>query len=272
MALVPLPIVELHWTISPPSYAPSADAVDIPSGAHQFAVLTGSGLSCQITCVNKRLKSASLILPQGEFPLNKPNTGDRSQWLLPPGSPLETITEPLSYEFAIVDEDSLSPQPPVSGQIRLRPDRPPRVASAVVSKKVLPTAKPRISYGAVDDFGVARIVMTIEVTAAQGESRREERDVWTRPASSPGQPTVRGETVLDLAPLGLAKGDRVQIILEAEDDRGAAPAQRGAGDPLVLEVTDRNGILSGLLEIDQQSAKQLDAIILRELGIGGGTK
>ena len=272
IAVVPLPIVDVRFAVSPPSYAPSADGFDIPGGAHQFAVLAGSGLACELTSVNKRLQSARLKLPQGEFTLIPGHSGGRTMWRLPPGTPLENITEPLSYEFLLVDEDGLSPQPPLAGQIRLRPDRAPRVASAMASKKVLPTARPRISYGAVDDFGITRIVMTIEVTAAQGESRREERVVWSKAVSSPSQTTVRGETVLDLAPLNLTQGDRVQIVLEAEDDRGAAPVQRGAGDPIVLEVTDRNGILSGLLETDQQSAKQLDAIILRELGIGGGTK
>jgi hypothetical protein len=263
--LVPLPVVELHWTVTPPAYAPSSEDLAIADGARQLAVLAGSRLELRVVCLNKRLKSAQLIVPQGEFALREHD----AVWTLASGSPFENIVEPLAFEIAAVDEDGLSPQPAITGQIRLRPDRAPRVAAAVVTKKVLPTAKPRISYAAIDDFAVAKVLLSLEITSTQGESRQEERSVWSKPATGPAQMTVRGDTVLDFAPLQLAKGDRVQVTLLAEDERGVAQGQRGSSEPIVFDVTDRTGILSGLLEADQQSARQLDAIILRELGIGG---
>ena len=54
----------------------------------------------------------------------------------------------------------------------------------------------------------------------------------------------------------------------AYDYRGESDSQRSFSEPVIFQVTDRQGILSGLLETDQESAKQLDAIIRRELGIG----
>jgi hypothetical protein len=269
IAVVALPVIELHWNVLSPGTAASLDDQAIPPGARQFAVRAGSRLGLSLACLNKPLKSAKLVLPQGVFSLEK--QGD-AQWVAPAGTALDNIIEPMNYELTAVDEDGLSPEPRVTGQIRLQPDRAPRVAAAVISKKVLPTARPRITFGAVDDFGIRQVLMTIEITPAAGEPRRDERVVWKPSPSQTGPTNVRETSVLDLAPYQLAKGDQVRVILEAEDERGPAPSQRGQSEPLVFEITDRNGILSSLMETDQQSAKQLDAIILRELGIGGGKK
>ena len=54
----------------------------------------------------------------------------------------------------------------------------------------------------------------------------------------------------------------------AWDYRGSLEPQKSYSEPLILSVTDQQGILSGLLQTDEESAKQLDAIIRRELGIG----
>jgi hypothetical protein len=269
IALLPLPVFELRWTVVPPGYAPSADDI-VPEGTRQFAVLAGSRLLLELACLNKPLNSVQLVLPQGQVALQPERRGKETVWTVPTGTAFDSVTEPLTYELAVVDGDGLSPQPRVFGQIRLRPDRTPRVAATGVTKHVLPTAKPKIRYGAVDDFGVTRVVLLVEIRAAEGEPRRDERTVWQRPANGPGETTVRGEATLDLSPYQLNKGDQVQVTVAADDERGTALSQRGTSEPLLFDVTDRNGILSGLLETDQQSAKQLDAIILRELGIGGG--
>ena len=39
-------------------------------------------------------------------------------------------------------------------------------------------------------------------------------------------------------------------------------------EPIVFQVTDESGILAGLIEADEKSARQLDQIIQRQLGIG----
>ena len=94
--------------------------------------------------------------------------------------------------------------------------------------------------------------------------------IWQAAGAAPE--TIKEAATIDLASYQLVKGDELRIVLEADDERGTAPSQTGKSEPLVLEVTDRNGILAGLLETDQQSAKQLDAIIERELGIGGSKR
>jgi hypothetical protein len=66
------------------------------------------------------------------------------------------------------------------------------------------------------------------------------------------------------------KGDQLKVTVEAVDYRGSLPGKSAASEPLSLFVTDERGVLAAMVESDQRSARQLDAIIERQLGIGGG--
>src|SRR5207253_1236936 len=105
-----------------------------------------------------------------------------------------------------------------------------------------------------------------QVTRGTGEVF-ESSDVVRR-VSPEEQPlaTLRGRHVLDLKPLGLAKGDTVRVTLEAIDYRGDRPGTPARSEPIVFTVTDESGILAGLVEADEKSARQLDQIIQRQLG------
>ena len=101
-----------------------------------------------------------------------------------------------------------------------------------------------------------------------GETEETSRDLKViTPAEQPVK-VLQGRDPLDLDSLGLTKGDQLKITLEAFDYRGELPAQLSVSEPLILQVTDREGILAGLLETDEESARRLDEIIQRELGIG----
>jgi hypothetical protein len=39
-------------------------------------------------------------------------------------------------------------------------------------------------------------------------------------------------------------------------------------EPLLLDVTDERGVLAGMVESDERLARQLDAVIERQVGIG----
>ncbi len=99
-------------------------------------------------------------------------------------------------------------------------------------------------------------------------------EIATYPPAQQPQTNVRGEYILDLSPLQLAKGDRLQITLEATDFRGNLTTtdidlgKSARSEPLVLQITDVPGFLAGMVDSDEQSARRLDAIIQRQLGIG----
>ncbi len=273
LTVMALPILDVQWTITPPAYAMKSDVETVPAGARQFAVLQGSKLSAHVRCLNKSLSKAELHLGDQRIGLiTKSSSDGHTVWELPPGHPLESIKEPLAFTLSVVDQDGLSPVPPWSGQIRLAADRVPRVIAAVQSKKILPTAKPKIVIAAIDDFGLKQIRLQATISRAEGESTTENLVVWSHPAGEVPPLNVKSETSFVLSPYRLSKGDELRVVVFAEDDRGEWPSQIGQSEPLIFEVTDRNGILAGLLETDQQSAKQLDAIIERELGIGGNKR
>jgi hypothetical protein len=81
---------------------------------------------------------------------------------------------------------------------------------------------------------------------------------------------LEGVATLKLDGLGLQVGDQVSVIVRAVDHRGDAAGRTAESEPILLEVTDERGILAALLESDERSVEQLDAIIDRELTVGGG--
>ena len=265
--VVPLPLVELQWSVIPPDYARETVIADTPAGARTFSALQGSQLRLSVQPINKPLAAVQLKLNNRTLPLAPVDPAAGSSWQLPGTADLGELQETLRYELQVVDTDGLSLQPAIQGEIRLHPDRIPRVAAAVVSRKVLPTATPALTYGASDDFGLQNLSWKLEIVKADGARRTLEQPIWTS-QSHPRERQVRGSIDVPLKDLQLAKGDELRLIVTARDDRGKFPPGEGVSEPLILEVTDRNGILESLLEIDQQSARQLDEIIERELGIG----
>jgi hypothetical protein len=271
LAVVPLPVIDVRWTVQPPAYARQTGNVTVPSGTRSFAVLQGSRVALEVTGINKPLESVVLDFGGPDAGESALRSEAPERWRSSPGSPLDSVQQALTYELRVTDADGLSPQPPVAGEIRLQTDRIPRVVAAAISRKVLPQAQPRVSYGASDDFGVGDIRLEWEVIPVEGARRNGSQTLRRRDDATPVQ-VFRGETPFDLRPLQLAVGDEVRIVVAAEDVRGEFAPQIGRSEPLVLQVTDKQGILQSLLEIDQQSARQLDAIIEKELGIGGPSR
>ena len=64
----------------------------------------------------------------------------------------------------------------------------------------------------------------------------------------------------------------MKVTLEVTDWRGDLTGQKGLGEPITFAVTDLNGILAQTGDEDKKTAKQLDEILRRELGIGGDKK
>jgi hypothetical protein len=268
ICIVPLPLIDVAWQVKPPGYAAAAEENSAGGAARYLSVLEGSALNLAVRATNKPLKKVELHRGEEVVPLAARGSGLDAVWSLPPGSSLSAIMDGFGYEIHAEDHDGLKLTPPIAGSVRIKPDRPPRVASAMVTKLVIPTARPRLAFGAVDDYGLQQIRLRIDVTHENGETESHAEVLRDVPADAPPL-SVRDEIRLDLASYKLEKGDELRLTVEAADNRGEFESRVGAGEPLILKVTDRSGILAGLNESDQVSVKQLDAIIQRELGIGG---
>ena len=282
VVIVPLPLVDLAWEIEPPKYAASAmKPGETDGGSRQLAVIEGSVAKLKLVCSNKPLKSATLTVGTGSLPVPLVNVkktvaggppATTTEWTLPPGTPFDSIREPLKYEVQVIDEDGLSLETPISGQIRLKPDRLPRVVATAVTRFVLPTAAPKLDYAAGDDFGVAKIVAIINISREDGRTSQFEVVSKTITAADQPQTILRGQVTVPLSPYELMKGDEVKVTLQVTDWRGDLAGQKGLGEPITFSVTDLNGILAQTGDEDKKTAKQLDEILRRELGIGGEKK
>jgi hypothetical protein len=166
----------------------------------------------------------------------------------------------------VVDEDGLGLERPIQGYIRIKADRPPRVSADLITRRVLPAAKPKVSYDAADDYGIAHLRVHRQVARAGSDVTEE--DVIEVPLDQERQKLLRGRLPLDLSSLKLVKGDELKITLEAVDYRGSRQGKSALSEPLVLEVTDERGVLAAMIESDERLARQLDAVIERQVGIG----
>jgi hypothetical protein len=297
--MVPLPAVESRLALIPPKYA-SVGKDQFDPTARQVSVLEGSSLEIAVHSTNnKPLEKVALSVKSGDQAARldlKQQDAEGLAWALPAGtSPFKNIRTETRYEIEAVDADGLSPEVPIRGTIRIRPDRPPSGSAEVVHKVVLPSAEPVIEYRANDDYGLSQIALIAEIerqdpsrlaaeTTDLGQgtltpAKEVPAEIHRYSVLPPGKvvradrlPLVAGHR-LSLSPLKLAKGDRVKLTLEVTDYRGENDAGEPVGapwqsDPLVLEISDESGVLAAISEADQRSEQRLTDIIKRQLGIG----
>lgn len=279
--MVALPVIDTKLTPVPPPYARGLEEDDaVAPGSRMLSVIEGSRVELEVTCANKPLASAKLKIDDEMYPLVKSggNTQAKVVWTLNVDeSPLRRVTKPLRYEVLVVDEDGLSPETPVTGAIRIKADNRPRIMGDVVTRFVLPTGAPEIEYRASDDYGIKELSIQLETlrgdkTGAAMPISTVTRAMKTVPKGrwiTREEMPVKDSYALDLSSLSLEKGDQVRLTLQVVDYRGEGEGQVASSEPIVLEVTDESGILAAISESDERSARQLDAIIERQLGVGG---
>lgn len=304
ISMIALPAVEARIAATPPKYAVKALAAE--ATGRQAAVLPGTEVKVAIECTNhKKLKQAWVTIRPASgtqaqrFDL-QPVDEAASQWRLAADqSPLRRVSEEVRYEIQVTDEDGLHLETPIKGAIRIRPDKPPVAVASTVHRVVRPLAKPSIQYRAGDDFALKRLELVVEVerlaaksgsvaASAEGDSSetnktpgREMAPETTRLPLLTGGPVtlerlpLAGKTAVNLASLNLdasrgplKKGDRLKLVLVAEDERGELPGETFRSEPLIIEVSDDFGVLGAVGEADPQAAQRLDEMIKRELGIG----
>jgi hypothetical protein len=265
---IPLPAVDVDIKVTPPDYAKefASSQSDGKTSRRQLSVIEGSRVELTVRSLNKKLERAKLWIGEDEYDLT---SQDKDRWTFNvTGTPFESVSEPLKYRIEVTDAEGLSLESPIHGTLRLKNDQAPRTAISLRTRRVVPTASPPIVWSASDDFGLSKVVAQVQVARADGEVDEDEVEIAVSVAGKPHPETLRGEYRLDLEKYKLVKGDELKVMFIAWDYRGSLEPQKSFSEPLILSVTDQQGILSGLLQTDEESAKQLDAIIRRELGIG----
>ena len=265
---IPLPTVDVEIKVTPPDYAKefATSEADGKTSRRQLSVIEGSRVELSVRSLNKNLERAKLWIGENGYDLT---SKDRQRWSFNiTGTPFESVSEPLKYRIEVTDTEGLQLESPIHGTLRLKSDQAPRTAISLRTRRVVPTASPPIVWSASDDFGLSKVVAQVQVARVDGEVEEDEVEIAASVAGKPHPESLRGEYHLDLEKYKLVKGDELKIMFIAWDYRGSLEPQKSFSEPLILSVTDQQGILSGLLQTDEESAKQLDAIIRRELGIG----
>ncbi|MEX0794620.1 MAG: hypothetical protein WD045_15900, partial [Pirellulaceae bacterium] len=154
------------------------------------------------------------------------------------------------------------------GTIRVMTDKAPRAIASMIHKVLLPGAKPQLRLKIDDDFGLASAHLEMRVERNMETVLEERVSLNQELGLTPGQTTLEKSHALALSRWKLQPGDRLQITLAAEDNRGDQPGRIGRSEPLVLEIADESGVLAAISEADQQSEQLLGELIQRQLGIG----
>lgn len=281
----PLPQVDVDLEMQPPAYA--AAGPNVPQAPHATTITAPAGSRIEVLAVStrgKRLDEVTLHLhgtgQTKRSPL-RPSDDSATRWRFAPSAdhPLARLRQSFRFHVEATDTDGLQPSHVPRGEIRLAADSPPRVALASIHQMVLPTATPRVTCRVLDNYGIDKIRMqmriergamgaqNLPVKAATPDIHWIEFDQLDYP--------LRGESLpftdrrrLKLAPFELRKGDRIELRLEARDDRGEETGASVLSAPLYWEVSDRAGVLQAILEADRRTDRDLEEMIERQLGLG----
>lgn len=273
--VIPLPVVTVTLDPKAPAYATAGDEEknSVREGTRQIAVVEGSSVALNLQSTNKALAKAVMTVDDKTYPLTRTEKDGCCWKLSGPDSPLDKIRQPVRYSVQVEDEDGLVLEKPIEGYIRIRADRKPRILPPVLETTLVrPNVIPPIKYVVSDDFGISRLVLNVQVVRKvpmkdDGENgMMDEVDHLTRevkriPVESQPVRSVSDVYPLDLKTIKLNPGDELKVTLEAFDFRGEFEPQSSISEPLVLKVTDKEGILRGMRDADERSAQSLDEII-----------
>lgn len=285
--LIALPKVDVELASTDPDYARKKN-----TDADKFnncTMLGGKGRNCETGNLQIEVKEGSRVdvalrsdkdLKQPEIEIRKKrykfvrrSEGDAKIWdLTVTDTPLAVVQKRLNYRISAEDTDGLHPEPTIEGIVQIESDKPPRVRASMVSRYVLPTAKPMIDIKVVDDYGFSKAKILVEVSRQKEEAEQEDPVVITLSEEQKASTSFKHRLACDLTPYELEKGDVVRLFVEVTDDRGDLQGESSKSEALSMQVTDLPGFLKSINELDERSVRQIDAIIEKELGIQGESK
>ncbi|MCE9548469.1 MAG: hypothetical protein K8T25_23590 [Planctomycetia bacterium] len=242
--VVPLPVVEMKMTATPPAYAArlgQSTRVEQTS-RRQLSVFEGSRVDLDVVCPNKTLTFAVLTLGDAKFPLTRTDAEGHAWRLSADKTPLAAVSVPLHFSLDVRDQDNLAPEHPIEGTIAMEADRPPQVEMRLATRQCWPGAGPKIDFAVSDDFALSSIVLHVQVRRAGGKSTQDvNQTVWEGQgtANLGNRRELKNRFVLDLVPLKLNPGDQVAVQMEARDYRGERKGEATLSSPESLSITDR---------------------------------
>jgi hypothetical protein len=256
----PPSIAELNLNALLPEYTGIESSALVGSGPH--SVLAGSRLSVSLKA-NKPLSSCSLL--QGEIVHNLDSSGtDNTAFeAMIPGNESELLAGG-EYQFELIDESGLASTRPSKFAISISSDKPPKVRADLlgISGLVVPRAMLPVSYNAIDEYGIVKLLFDCNWQAGEenGVAENQSRNrIVDFPALKPvdGTPIreIKDVNVLGLEPLGLQPGTSFRFAVSAVDNCPQPPGV-GRSQEFLLRIVTEEELRADLLrrEIEQRKA------------------
>jgi len=262
--LTPLPVVEVNFEVEIPPYAQSAFA-EIQAMHRGIVALEGSRVIPRVTA-DKPLEEANITVADEVIALEK----DSEAFTLKGSAhPLQFVTETVRWSVQVKDHEGLGLAQPMAGILQVRPDQPPTIGIATSTRLIWAGAEPTIRYKALDDYGLDQIHAFVALQRWQDGNAEPpaERKIEVAIAENHA-PELDGEYALNLSSMNLQKGDRLYVSFAVTDYRGDLLGQTTRSEPIILEVSDREGVIAALRDLDAELERKLDQIINAQLGIG----
>ena len=283
--MIARPKIDLAARVQPPRYTGVANSVE--RSVRQLSVLEGSQVGFQLSSTNgKRIRTVELSWEAGSDVSSHrfvQADGAGFEWVLRPEQTVfADLQDELRFEVQVTDEDGLGLERPLSGIIVVQKDRPPSVAIRSIHRVVLPDAEPVIDFQIVDDFAIDSAVLHVRSNSVQPGtttdvdpdpdasrefSRRFEIPIGDAPIAAERLP-LDGQYALDLARFALQKDDQLTLTLEVMDGRGDTDGASSYSEPLILQITDEQGVLAAISQADERAERDLSEIIRRQLEVG----
>ncbi len=285
--LIALPKIDVELASTDPDYASKKNTdADVfnnctmlggkgrncETGNLQIEVKEGSRVDIALRS-DKDLKEAKIEIRDKTYSFVRRSEEDAKIWdLTVTDTPLAVVQKRLNYRIYVEDTDGLHPEPTIEGIVQIESDKPPRVRASMVSRYVLPTAKPMIDIKVTDDYGFSKAKILVEVSRQKEEAEQEDPVSITLSEEQKASTSFKHRLACDLTPYELEKGDVIRLFVEVTDDRGDLQGESSKSEALSMQVTDLPGFLKSINELDERSVRQIDAIIEKELGIQGESK
>ncbi len=160
---------------------------------------------------------------------------------------------PIVLQFALTDSDDWTNSGGQKYIVDIQKDRSPSVdvRKRIVRSLVSPNAIVPLVIRPKDDCGIKTVSVTVTLKPkADGQTKTLKDNVRKIRISAPGRTEMRLDHELDLATMGLAPDDEIEIVVEVGDtlppDMGGPNKTKSA--PITLRITEPSELMKNLIE------------------------
>lgn len=250
-------VTDLVLTVTPPPYASSQDET-LERARSPYGVLLGSALKIEGT-TNKPIVSAEL------------NVGDRSLPMTLVGdsgftirlAPEEVVAG--RYLIHLTDSLGLTSKRPTSFEVRITPDRPPRVTAELlgISGMVVPNAYIPFSARISDDFAVTDVRLTYTWRGSESVAPPESGTLdLGLPEELVGESALElAGMVFDLQPLQIPANSGLTFHIEADDNDNVSGPNTGKSYEFLVRVVTEEQLRADLLRREKEQRQEFERLL-----------